>query len=196
MGHEIKVRKIYAKSFDEIMGKIRETSQRYQEQVSEDSYYDYIEIGPVKALKKHFDFVKDAEDYVVQHAYDNEVTAVCSYNQRVSSKYASLCKRLEEEKKKLADYETKHSIASFKAKTIGCPRCESKLTISYLRSNNCPVCGKELRSPTTINTIDGYLEKIRTLEKDIKCEEKEMSGKRLQTIEKRYVAAVFINGHC
>ena len=78
-----------------------------------------------------------------------------------------LKERLEKEREKANSYAKAHSIASFKIEFIGCPHCGSKLKRTLLRGNSCPLCGTELRSKTTMETLKRYKENIENLEKQI-----------------------------
>ncbi len=57
---------------------------------------------------------------------------------------------------------------------IGCPKCGSSLALKYLRGQNCPLCGEDLRSPTNLDRIAKAKENISNLNKLIReAEEKE-----------------------
>lgn len=43
--------------------------------------------------------------------------------------------------------------AGVKSKFISCRSCESKIASTYIRSNNCPVCGKDLRPESALAII-------------------------------------------
>lgn len=88
-----------------------------------------------------------------------------------------LKRRINETVQKKEKYEEEHSIASFKSKFIGCPTCQSKLNKTFLTGNKCPLCHSELRSETTLTTISNYLLKIKNLEKEYHCIEKEQYKK-------------------
>lgn len=72
-----------------------------------------------------------------------------------------------ETKQNKAAYIEAHSIHTFKANLIGCPKCGSKLKKDFLRTNYCPVCHSDLRSETTLETIKRYDARIEKYEKMI-----------------------------
>lgn len=67
-------------------------------------------------------------------------------------------------------YEKLHSIHEFKSDYIGCKKCGSKLKISYIYGESCPLCHNELRSQSTIDAISNYSKKISALSSAIKLE--------------------------
>ena len=85
----------------------------------------------------------------------------------MSKEVETLQRRLRETEDKLSAYEKAHSIKSFKSDYVGCKQCGSKLRISYMRNDICPVCRHDLRSETTLNTIKGYRTKINDLNKKL-----------------------------
>ena len=91
-----------------------------------------------------------------------------------------LKERLEKEREKKSAYAKAHSIASFKIEFIGCPHCGSKLKRTLLRGNSCPLCGTELRSKTTMETLKRYKENIQNLEKQIYEEECKINKRNIK----------------
>lgn len=99
---------------------------------------------------------------------------------KTTSKIINLEQRIEKEKEKLDNYKNAHSVNNYKAKLVGCPKCGSKINKDYIRGDRCPLCGQDLRSITTIETIKRYRLKIKELEKQVK-EEKSKQSKKLPT---------------
>ena len=89
----------------------------------------------------------------------------------------NLKERMQKEREKRDTYEKAHSIAAFKVEYIGYPNCGSKLKRTLLRGNMCPLCGTELRSKTTMETIQRYNENIKKIAQQIKEEERKINKK-------------------
>lgn len=85
--------------------------------------------------------------------------------------------RLKKEREKKEDYEKAHSIAAFKVEYIGCHKCGSKLKRTLLRGNMCPLCGTELRSKTTMETLQRYQDNMKKISQQIKEEERKINKK-------------------
>lgn len=110
--------------------------------------------------------------------YDQLAVKFYDYPRVVPTKTLSnLRERLEKEEDKLVAYRDAHSIATFKADYVGCPECGSKLKKVLLKSNCCPLCGTDMRSKTTLDTLARYEKNIRELKKQIVEEEHKMQAK-------------------
>lgn len=91
--------------------------------------------------------------------------------------YSNLEERIKKEKEKKVAYTNAHSISSFKVEYIGCPNCGSKLKRTLLRGERCPLCNTELRSKTTMETLERYENNIKDLMQKLRAEEKKMKEK-------------------
>ena len=96
-------------------------------------------------------------------------------------RYASAkkTKKIEEYERKVAEleegkrkYERDHSVKTLQATHIGCNFCGSKLYRQLLRSETCPLCGKDLRSKTTLDKLQWFDDKRAYYENRIAEEEK------------------------
>lgn len=96
-----------------------------------------------------------------------------------------LRRRLEENQQRYNKYLEEHSIHSFKSEYVGCKNCGSKLKISLIKGEICPLCRTDLRSPTTIETLKKYIDKSKELTKEIKLAEKKQSSKSTKTTTKK-----------
>lgn len=65
----------------------------------------------------------------------------------------------------------------FKAEFVGCRHCGSKISKKYIKSNYCPVCGKDMRSETLLKRLQTMQEKCEKLRADIKTEEHNLAEK-------------------
>lgn len=72
----------------------------------------------------------------------------------------------------------KTSVKKFKADYIGCRECGSKLRRNKLRSEHCPLCGKDLRANSTIEKIKDYDKKINDGWESFEAEKKKQKSAR------------------
>ena len=89
----------------------------------------------------------------------------------------TLQERLKAEREKRVAYAAAHAVSTFKAEYIGCPECGSKLKRTLLKGNSCPLCHAEMRSKTTMETLQRYDANCDELTKKIKAEERKMQEK-------------------
>lgn len=89
-----------------------------------------------------------------------------------SKKFTDLQKRISELDAKSAAYAEEHSVLKFKAEFVGCPSCKSKLSRVHLKSDKCPLCRTDMRSDTTLSTLDRYAQRIKDLKKQLDAETK------------------------
>lgn len=89
--------------------------------------------------------------------YDDHGVLYKDYSKAGNSKamQAMLDKRREIGKKK-AEYISENHVKSRKSESVTCPKCKSRLTISYLGSDYCPLCRTDLRSDTVKNRIKSF----------------------------------------
>ena len=111
-------------------------------------------------------------DHAVRY-YDHSKASITPKIKELQEKHAALCI-------KIAKYEKSHSVKNLKATFIGCPNCSSKLSKEYLRSERCPLCGTDLRSKTTLDTLAGYRAKQKEITNKIAQEqEKQKAARRI-----------------
>lgn len=129
----------------------------------------------------------EAEDFLLlndKKNYDNLAVRYYEIKSDVTSK------KLEDLKSKYYDAARKRKeldnplyIDSVKAAFISCKHCKSKLSrAAMLRekpfaTNNCPVCGEDLRPATTIKALNSLGEKIKKLSKQMDEEREKLSKK-------------------
>lgn len=75
-----------------------------------------------------------------------------------------LIQRLEKLKADQIHYEESHMVNQLAAKLITCKHCESKLAKAFLKSNRCPVCWRDLRSPSVLKRLQKYDTDIQTIQ--------------------------------
>lgn len=128
--------------------------------------------------------------------YDNEaeaMEAIGSYDDGWYSDHAVLFKDCAAVKKTAAMRKKDEQIAAAREKAceinekyrlpsgstayIGCKECGSKISRKHLRSCNCPVCGKDLRSNTDIARVEAALKRIQKLVDEYNEMEKKLKDK-------------------
>lgn len=128
-----------------------------------------------------FETVDEADEFIKKKDngwYDDHAVRFKNYSKATKTKkmeeYEAKSKELLQGKK---EYISEHSIKNFKAQFVGCPKCGSKLSREYLRGNNCPLCGVDMRSKTVLDKINWYDDKIKQYDDKIKTEKKKQSDK-------------------
>lgn len=97
-----------------------------------------------------------------------------------SATLTNLEARLSAERQKRVDYAKKHSVSTFKADYIGCPKCGSKLKKELLPGENCPLCRGDLRGKTTLDTLAKYAQNIEELTDKIVAEKRKIQEKMIK----------------
>lgn len=130
-----------------------------------------------------FDSYQDASDYL-----DEAVNSVARYKDLAipfhDGRDATTSKKLEDVRSRIVknenarnEYIAKNDIHNRKSKSVTCPCCDSRLTLSYLRIQKCPLCGTDLRSPTVLNRIQKFADDDKKLRKMEADEERKLSKK-------------------
>lgn len=108
--------------------------------------------------------------------YDDHAVRFYDYsNVKKSAKIEQYEKKIAELKQASKEYEKAHSVHSFKAQYIGCPKCGSKLNKDCFTGERCPLCHTELRSETTTSKLEWY--KHQVLKLKVKIEEEQVKSK-------------------
>lgn len=140
------------------------------------------------------DSYEEAEEYLSKHDKGWYDQLAVRYRDTVITdapkSIIELRKRIANEQAKLTSYADAHSVLTFKAEYIGCPVCGSKLSRKHLSGNICPLCRAELRSKTTIETIDRYRSKIKKLQADLAAEETRLQQKMAKTAKIKWLVKI------
>lgn len=75
--------------------------------------------------------------------------------------------KVSEMQERIKKFAEENSVKTFTSKTIGCKKCGSSLAKDYLKSDICPLCGNDLRSPTTIERENALKQKVELMEKQL-----------------------------
>lgn len=132
------------------------------------TYYDQI-----------FDTEEEAYEFIERKDYSYAQIAVRfkDYsNIKTPAKVTKARDALKKAEKDYWDAAGKFHFANHKAAFIGCPYCGSKISSEHFkpkRRNACPVCGKDMRPQTTLNTIDNKKKKVADLKKKLAVTERE-----------------------
>lgn len=138
-------------------------------------------------IKWHEEIICDNYDEAVKtiNEIDNcwydqiEVKFIDNSEKPIPSSLKSKMDRLQNEKKKYLDLFKKQHYTSenTKSKFLSCKKCNSKIAVSYLKGNHCPVCGNDLRPISTLELIKKKKELINSLEATINTEEAKLKEK-------------------
>lgn len=135
-----------------------------------------------------------AYEYIESHDkgwYDQLAVKFREYPKSEPTKtLLTLKERRNKECEKRNAYEKAHSIASFKAEYVGCPNCGSKLKRTFIRGNSCPLCGTELRSKTTTETLKRYEDNIEKISNQIKEEERKINKKNVKNSKIKWLVKI------
>lgn len=111
----------------------------------------------------------------------------------MTKKAEELQRRIKETQDKAEKYARENSIHTHTSEFRGCKKCGSKLATRYIKGENCPLCGNDLRSETVVKTLNGYAEKIRTLTKEFNIEsqksgrtENTTTGRKISPLQEAY----------
>ena len=111
----------------------------------------------------------------------------------MTKKAEDLQRRIKETQDKAEKYARENSIHTHTSEFRGCKKCGSKLATKYVKGENCPLCGNDLRSETVVKTLNGYAEKIRALTKEFNIESQKIgrtetapAGKKISPLQESY----------
>lgn len=137
--------------------------------------------SPIRWLDHVCANYEDALEYIRSHDkgwYDQLAVKYYDYPKLEPTKtMLTLQERLRAEQEKRVAYAAAHAVSTFKAEYIGCPECGSKLKRTLLKGNSCPLCHAEMRSKTTMDTLQRYDSNCQELTKKIKVEERKLQEK-------------------
>ena len=90
----------------------------------------------------------------------------------MTKKAEELQRRIQATQEQAEKYARENSIHTHKSEFRGCKKCGSKLAVSYVKGEFCPLCGTDLRSETVVKMLKGYETKIKQLTKELAIEAK------------------------
>lgn len=149
---------------------------------------------PIRWLDRICKDREEAEAYIKSHDsgwYDQLAVKFRVYpNVEPSKALVALERRRAAEAEKYSAYAKAHSVSAFKAEFVGCPGCGSKLKRTLLRGESCPLCRAELRSKTTVDTLNRYSKNICELDKQINTEKKKLQEKAIKESEVKWLVKI------
>ena len=137
---------------------------------------------------------ESARDFLSRHDrgwYDQLAVKYKHFDKPIASKRLSDLKAKESEvRQKLRELESKVAFTEFKSQYISCKKCGSKLNKDFIKRNYCALCGNDMRSDTTKNAIARLTEKVKSLEKDVREEEKKLAVKKAKEAKEYWLVKI------
>lgn len=103
-----------------------------------------------------FDSEKDAVESFNRYVTKNNISIVCDFYCKVPKPNPNL-KKLEENYQKAVEdfnkYNSKYDLKFYHINFKTCLDCNSTINLSFVKDNNCPVCGKDLRKEVVVNKV-------------------------------------------
>lgn len=126
---------------------------------------------------------EEARAYINEHDngwYDQIAVRFKEIKVIKSKKYQELSEKLMELRKDFNKRNSVYYATTVKSEFVGCKFCGSKLASKYIQNTNkCPLCKSDLRSPTTLSSLERLSERIKEVEKLLR-EEKQKLNKKLE----------------
>jgi hypothetical protein len=148
---------------------------------------------PIRWMDKTFNNYDEACEYIdsINKPYDQIAVKYRVYPEiKSSATMLELKNKLAREQKKRVEYAAQHSIKTLKAEYIGCPCCGSKLKRELLKTEKCVLCGTDLRSKTTLDTLSRYSKNIEDLQKKIKAEHCKLESKMIKASTVKWLVKI------
>ena len=128
------------------------------------------------------DSVEDADEYLKDKFdhHDYRDGAVRFHDLKAvqpTKKMLDLQRRISENYKAKEEYLNKNVVQNRESKSITCTCCGSRLTLSYLHGQRCPLCSTDLRSATVQNRIKKFDSDQKKLNKEYAEAEKKLKSK-------------------
>ena len=128
-----------------------------------------------------FDTKEEAREFIAERDngwYDDHAVRFLDYSKaKPTAKMAEYEKKVAELIEAERVYRVSHSVHTFKAQYIGCPKCGSKLNKDFFRCENCPLCRTDLRSNTTLDKLQWYADKIEEYRERIEAEKRKQKNR-------------------
>lgn len=121
-------------------------------------------LSPIEFKNKIFDTREEAEEYVEKYFNNHNYEQIAVRykdirNFKPSKKLINLWAKRDEMEKKYLSSSRSFYFSNHKSSTVTCKKCGSRITLSYLRGNICPVCRADLRPETVIDKENSYKQK-------------------------------------
>lgn len=111
---------------------------------------------PIEFIDKVFDTIDDANAYLESHDKKYRNFAVKYYDTSdycQSAETINLQDQYKKAYKSYIDLQNKFHFAEHKSLSITCRNCNSRINLSFLKRNTCPVCFSDLRPKTVTKKI-------------------------------------------
>lgn len=125
-----------------------------------------------------FDDYEAAEEYIrtVDNGWYDGIAVKFYSGTKDSAKITEYREKIEDVKLKKEEFVRAHSVKAQKAAYIGCTSCGSKLNKEKLKGERCPLCGTDLRAPSTIERIDSFDRRLKELNEKIANEQRKKNA--------------------
>ncbi len=111
---------------------------------------------------------RDEAEEILRYLPEGECFAVRYHKEpSPSDGMVKMQQRIDAMEEKRARFLEERSVRSFAAKTIGCKKCGSQLAKEFLKDDFCPLCGNDLRSQSTLDTLAQMDESLRDMKKEL-----------------------------
>lgn len=128
-----------------------------------------------------FDSLQEAITFMDNHyasAYDDHAISFHDGSYvSPSNKLKNIQERITKNDQARSNYIFNTKIQNHKSKSITCSCCGSRLTLSYVKGQKCPVCNTDLRSQSVLKRIKKFDETGKTLHELERKEEMKLSKK-------------------
>ena len=126
----------------------------------------------IRWIDMTFGSYNEAQDYIERNDRNNYDNLAVKYRVVDNSiekvkKYAELREKHKRLWKEYADMANASYMAGVKSLLVTCSKCGSKISSKHWERNNCPVCGQDFRSKTTLDRIDAKLKASRKAEAEL-----------------------------
>lgn len=150
---------------------------------------------PIRWLSDVCADYESAEQYIASHDsgdYDQLAVRFKACEKMPTDKeYATLFERLRKCRDRLTTISNGFYADTVTSEYIGCKGCGSKLSrvhIAKMRTNRCPLCGKDMRSETTLSRIEAAQKAVK--EAEVALREKKLKLKKKSTCEIRWLVKI------
>lgn len=136
----------------------------------------------IRWLDIMFGSYDEAQEYIEKHDrgdYDNLAVKyrVADNDILKTKKYKELKGRNDRLWREYSDLSNASYMEGVKSLLVTCSKCGSKISSKQWKRNNCPVCGQDFRSKTTLDRIDAKLKASRKAETELEQYKADYAGK-------------------
>lgn len=130
-----------------------------------------------------YDSIESADEYLNRYYYAKGDYYDCAVpykdldSVKPPKKMTEIKQRISENRKQKERYISENKVQNRTSKSITCTCCGSRLNLSYLDGQKCPLCGTDLRSPTVQNRIKKFDKDYDKLQRELEKEKRKLIQK-------------------